>query len=193
MTRFVALLRGVNVNGITVKSAELAELFRSLGFAEVRTVLASGNVVFETTDARDPAALKTTIEAALATRFGYDAWIVLLPHARLAAAVAAYPFAEDEATHPYVVFTSSPDVLADLTSFASTLAQPPAAGAPSPPAASITGAAPAGERAEPGDGVLYWQCPRGSSTDTPLAKHLARATYRATTTTRNLRTLRKLL
>ncbi|NQX35944.1 DUF1697 domain-containing protein [Herbiconiux sp. VKM Ac-2851] len=176
MTRFVALLRGVNVNGITVKSAELAELFRTLGFSDVRTVLASGNVVFETTDARDTLTLKPTIEAALRTRFGYDAWIVLLPHDRLAAAVAAYPFLEDDATHPYVVFTSSPDVLADVTAFASTLA----------PDGGV-------ERAEPGDGVLYWQCPRGSSTDTPLAKHLARAAYRATTTTRNLRTLRKLL
>lgn len=189
MTRFVALLRGVNVNGITVKSAELAELFRSLGFDGVRTVLASGNVVFETTDARDPATLKAAIEAALGDRFGYDAWIVLLPHDRLAAAVAAYPFAEDDATHPYVVFASSPDVLADITAFTSTLAPMSAATSP------LDATSPDGgvERAEAGDGVLYWQCPRGSSTDTPLAKHLARAAYRATTTTRNLRTLRKLL
>jgi hypothetical protein len=37
----------VNVNGVTVKSAELGALFRDLGFAEVKTVLASGNVRFE--------------------------------------------------------------------------------------------------------------------------------------------------
>jgi uncharacterized protein (DUF1697 family) len=47
MTTWVALLRGVNVNGVTVKSAELGALFRDLGFAEVKTVLASGNVRFE--------------------------------------------------------------------------------------------------------------------------------------------------
>ncbi|MCS5715507.1 DUF1697 domain-containing protein [Herbiconiux sp. CPCC 205716] len=177
MARFVALLRGVNVNGITVKSAELGALFRSLGFEGVRTVLASGNVVFET-DARDTAALKSTIEAALGERFGYDAWIVLVPHDRLAAVVAGYPFPDDEAAHPYVVFTSDADVFAEVTAVAAELAPAPA---------------PAPERATPGDGVLYWQCPRGSSTDTPLAKALARARYRATTTTRNLRTLQKLL
>ena len=49
MTSYIALLRGVNVGGITVKSAELGELFDGLGFEGVRTVLASGNVVFETT------------------------------------------------------------------------------------------------------------------------------------------------
>ena len=47
MTRYIALLRGVNVGGVTVKSADLAEVFRDLGFTEVRTVLASGNVVFD--------------------------------------------------------------------------------------------------------------------------------------------------
>ncbi len=47
-SRWVALLRGVNVGGITVRSADLAQVFAELGFASVRTVLASGNVVFET-------------------------------------------------------------------------------------------------------------------------------------------------
>ncbi|WIB26359.1 DUF1697 domain-containing protein [Curtobacterium sp. MCSS17_015] len=54
MTRWVALLRGVNVNGITIRSAELVELFRALGHTDVRTVLASGNVDFTTDGAADP-------------------------------------------------------------------------------------------------------------------------------------------
>nr|MDQ2699556.1 DUF1697 domain-containing protein [Actinomycetota bacterium] len=32
MTTYIALLRGVNVGGITIRSAELRELFESLGF-----------------------------------------------------------------------------------------------------------------------------------------------------------------
>ena len=58
MTRFVALLRGVNVGGITVKSAELRALFDELGFADVRTVLASGNVTFASAKRESDAALK---------------------------------------------------------------------------------------------------------------------------------------
>jgi uncharacterized protein (DUF1697 family) len=51
----------------------------------------------------------------------------------------------------------------------------------------------AGERTERGDGVIYWDCPKGHSTDTPFAKLAAKPKYKSTTTTRNLRTLRKLL
>ncbi|QKS18106.1 DUF1697 domain-containing protein, partial [Curtobacterium sp. Csp2] len=75
MARWVALLRGVNVNGITIRSAELAALFRELGYEDVRTVLASGNVVF-TADG-DAASVTGAVEQALRDRFGYDAWIVL--------------------------------------------------------------------------------------------------------------------
>ena len=48
MTAWVALLRGVNVGGVTIRNADLAALMTDdLGFADVRTVLASGNVTFE--------------------------------------------------------------------------------------------------------------------------------------------------
>ncbi|WP_066041389.1 DUF1697 domain-containing protein [Herbiconiux solani] len=181
--RYAALLRGVNVNGVTVKSAELAELFRSLGFAGVKTVLASGNVVFETADGDRPA-LKARIEKGLAERFGYDAWIVLVAHDDLAAIVDGYPFPETDETHPYVVFSSDAGVLDEVAETA----------------AGLDPAAPGelGERAARGpDGlatrVVYWECPKGSSTDTVFAKYLAKARFKSTTTTRNLRTLRKLL
>lgn len=49
------------------------------------------------------------------------------------------------------------------------------------------------ERLRRGEGVLYWQCPRGESTDTPVAQLLAKVRYRSSTTTRNLRTVEKLL
>jgi hypothetical protein len=41
--------------------------------------------------------------------------------------------------------------------------------------------------------VLYWQVPKGSSTDTPIAKLLAGAGYKPHLTTRTLRTLEKVL
>ncbi|WP_258371005.1 DUF1697 domain-containing protein [Curtobacterium sp. MCBD17_021] len=58
MTRWVALLRGVNVNGITIRSAELVELFRALGHTDVRTVLASGG-----TSTSRPAVLPTPVRS----------------------------------------------------------------------------------------------------------------------------------
>ena len=170
----VALLRGVNVNGVTVKSAPLAEVFRELGFGAVRTVLASGNVVFDAGESPE-AGLKATIEKALADAFGYDAWIVLTRQSHVRSIVDAFPYEEVEDRQPYVLFGSDAAVLAELADYAATDAS--------------TGV----ERVAPGDGVLYWDLPRGSSTDTAFAKRTARTRYRSTTTTRNLRTLRKLL
>lgn len=170
----VALLRGVNVGGVTVKSAPLAAVFDGLGFGSVRTVLASGNVVFDGGGTGE-VDLKATIEGALAEAFGYDAWIVLTRQSSVRAIVDAFPFAEVEDRQPYVLFGSDDGILRELAAFAET--------------DIATGV----ERVVPGDGVLYWDLPRGSSTDTAFAKRTARTRYRSTTTTRNLRTLRKLL
>jgi uncharacterized protein (DUF1697 family) len=171
MDRWVALLRGVNVNGITIRSAELAELFRGLGFDDVRTVLASGNVVFA---ADVPAEqLKTSIEQGLRDRFGYDAWIVLVPHAELATVVGGFPFARSDDRHDYVVFGSDDDALDALLD-----------------GLDLDDAV---ERVARGDGVVYWSCPKGSSTDTVFAKRAGAARFKRTTTTRNTNTLRKLL
>jgi|SRR5215813_758027 len=66
----IALLRGVNVGGkAMVAMAELRELFAELGFADARTLLQSGNVVFEAPSAQTPAALEQKLEAAAAKRF----------------------------------------------------------------------------------------------------------------------------
>jgi uncharacterized protein (DUF1697 family) len=170
-TRWVALLRGVNVNGITVKSADLAALFRELGFESVKTVLATGNVLFDA-DVEDASALKSRIEQGLRDRFGYDAWIVLLRHDALAALVDEYPFPEDAETHAYVIFGSDPAPLEEM------LAEP----IPEGP-----------DRVASGHEVIYWACPKGSSTDTPFARRAAKARFRTSTTARNLNMVRKLL
>jgi len=172
-TRHVALLRGVNVNGITIKSAELKALFVELGFGAVRTVLASGNVLFDTDESG--AALHTRIEQALRKRFGYDAWIVLLTQKTVSDIAAAYPFERiDEERHPYIVFGSDKAMLDEIMEKAGTVDA-------------------ATEQLERGKGVLYWQCPRGESLDTPVAKLLGKTRYKSSTTTRNLRTVEKLL
>jgi uncharacterized protein (DUF1697 family) len=70
MTRRIALLRGINVGGHIVKMQELRRLFESLGFSDVETVIASGNVVFEASEggARE---LEQSIERHLAQALGY--------------------------------------------------------------------------------------------------------------------------
>jgi uncharacterized protein (DUF1697 family) len=172
MTRFVALLRGVNVGGITVKSAPLAAMARDIGLQDVRTVLASGNLVF--TADESPPSLKRRIEKALGDTFGYDAWIVLTTADHVAAVIDAYPFDERDGYQPYVVFGSDREVLDEILDAAAGLPE-------------------GDDKVAPGDGVVYWECPRGSTLNTPFSKLIGKARYRSTTTNRNLRTLRKLL
>jgi len=88
--RYVALLRGINVGGKNlIKMPALKVCFDSLGFTEVATYIASGNVLF--TAAGPGAALTSRIEAALGAAFGYRASVVLRTRKQLADIVAKAP------------------------------------------------------------------------------------------------------
>lgn len=89
MTRNAAFLRGVNLGRRTVKSAELKAAFEGMGFANVKTLLASGNVLFDSTTAKG---LQARIEKGLADTFGFTIGTVLRSRAELEAMVKADPF-----------------------------------------------------------------------------------------------------
>ena len=62
---YVAFLRGINVGGHRlIKMTELAKIFSEMGLAGVRTVIASGNVLFSS-DEIDEGRLATKIEGEL--------------------------------------------------------------------------------------------------------------------------------
>jgi uncharacterized protein (DUF1697 family) len=90
--RYAAFLRGVNLGKRTVKSAELKAAFEAMGFTEVKTLLASGNVLF---DAKASKGLKGKIEAGLKEAFGFDVPVVLRSLDELKAMVAANPFGRE--------------------------------------------------------------------------------------------------
>ena len=97
MTRYAAFLRGVNLGKRTVKSAELRAAFEELGFSDVKTLLASGNVLF---DAKPTKTLKDKIEAGLEAQFGFEVeafhqakivrLIVVLRHLEVDEGIAAF-------------------------------------------------------------------------------------------------------
>ena len=49
------------------------------------------------------------------------------------------------------------------------------------------------EKISRGDGVIYWQVPKGSTLDSTIGKTMGKPRYKSSTTTRNLRTLAKVL
>ena len=93
MTRFVALLRGINVGGHRkVPMARLREVLGEAGFADVATYLQSGNAVVTAPDT-DPQAVASHIEQAIAAAFGFDVDVLVRSGAELDAVIAANPFA----------------------------------------------------------------------------------------------------
>jgi uncharacterized protein (DUF1697 family) len=111
MPRYVALLRAINVGGRNVKMAELCRLFEQARLTDVRSVLASGNVLFSSR-AGDPAALERRVEAALRKGLGYDVATFVRTGEELDAVVEYEPFdARDpvlESDTVHVIFTRTP-------------------------------------------------------------------------------------
>jgi uncharacterized protein (DUF1697 family) len=88
MPRFVALLRGINVGKAKrVPMAELRELLTSLGYRNVRTLLNSGNAVFEG-PARAAAGHASRIRAAIAERMNLEVPVIVKSAEDIAAACA---------------------------------------------------------------------------------------------------------
>ena len=94
MVSHVAFLRAVNL-GSTRKagSAELREVFESVGFTEVATFRTSGNVVFSAGANADPAKLTSRIEAALADALDFEvpAFVRTAPQLRAIAGHEPFP------------------------------------------------------------------------------------------------------
>ena len=172
MTKYATFLRGVNVGGVNLKMADVAAALADAGFKNVRTILASGNVLLESS--AKVAAVRKKAEAALRERFGYDAWVLAYDIDTLRAVVDAYPFKREvDGYQSYVTFVADAAVLDELT--------------------ALSGKASSEEKISPGDGVVYWQVPKGSTLDSTIGKTMGKKRYKSSTTTRNLRTLVKVL
>jgi uncharacterized protein (DUF1697 family) len=76
MPRYIALVRGVNLGGHSVKMDRLKSHFEELGFKQVETFIASGNVIFETAS-KSAAALEKKITAHLEKSLGFPAMTFL--------------------------------------------------------------------------------------------------------------------
>lgn len=168
-TGYAVFLRGVNVGGITIRSADLKKLFTRLPVTGVRTLLASGNVVCRS--GLTAGELKSLSEEALREGFGYDAWVVVLDGDTVKHIVAGCPFpADDPTTNTYITLFSDPALHTELLEFARS----------------------SGETAHPlGPAAVAWQSPKGKTLESPLNAFTNRSRFRNSTTTRNLRTLHK--
>ena len=170
MTRYAAFLRGVNVGGVNLKMADVVVAMTDAGFTDVTTVLASGNILLTSTSTAQQ--VRAAAETALRDAFGYDAWVLAYDRSAVAAISAAYPFEREvDGHHSYVTFVTAPDVLDELAGLD----------------------AGSGEQIARGDGVVYWQVRKSGTLDSTIGKTMGKKRYKSSTTTRNLRTIDKVL
>lgn len=91
MTEYIAFLRGINISGRNkVPMAELKSLFTEIGFENVKTVLNSGNVVFNS-ESEDLKEITQKIKTALAGKYDFDIPVVVLKKSELKEIVAKAP------------------------------------------------------------------------------------------------------
>lgn len=95
MSRYFAFLRAINVGGHTVRMEVLRSIFEGLGFTGVKTFIASGNVVFETT-VRNTAVLEAQIEDRLRQALGFEVITFLRMPAELIQIAQFQPFKPQE-------------------------------------------------------------------------------------------------
>ena len=77
-TRYLALLRGINVGGKNIIAKDdLRQCFEDLGYANVRTYIQSGNILFRS-NLTSIKVVTAAVETQLSERFSYEAQAVVL-------------------------------------------------------------------------------------------------------------------
>lgn len=113
MATYVALLRAVNVGGTgKLPMSELKAMCEEIGFSEVRTYIASGNVVFNSRLAAKSA--KAKLEERLKEYAGKPVGVMIRSGAEMAAVLAANPFKSTAPNRTVAIFLDEPPPAAAL-------------------------------------------------------------------------------
>ncbi len=91
MTKYVALLRGIAPLNPNMRNDKLRGVFEKLGFENVKTVISSGNVIFESSS-RSARKLEETIETALPEQLGFTSTTIIRSQGQIQKLVDKNPF-----------------------------------------------------------------------------------------------------
>jgi uncharacterized protein (DUF1697 family) len=91
MTKYAALLRGIEPLNPNMRNEKLRGVFESLGFQHVQTVISSGNVLFET-GSKNVKALEAAIEKALPLKLGFTSTTIIRSREQLQELADKNPF-----------------------------------------------------------------------------------------------------
>lgn len=115
MTRYIALLRGINVGGVILPMAELRAICQTAGLRNVRTYIQSGNVLFDSPE--EEGHLVTLLEARLQAHKARQIRVVIRTGKELEAILSGNPFPHAPGARVGVLFLPEAppaDLLKDL-------------------------------------------------------------------------------
>lgn len=109
--KYVALLRGIGPSNPNMHGAQLKAAAESAGFKNVQTLLASGNVIFES-DSKDQSAIEETLESTWPARLGFNSVTIVRSQAQLQTLMDADPYKgaehSNKKTYLLVTFLKTP-------------------------------------------------------------------------------------
>lgn len=175
--RYCIFLRGINVNGIKISMKELKEFFVGLGFADVKTLLATGNVLVTLDEDTIENDLKETIERKLSKEFSYDAHIIIRSRSEIESIFQeASKIQLPQDYHLYVLLCDSEEVVTELSAMFDRMEH------------SRT------EQVTPYRKELLWMVPKGDTLKSEFgSKILQNKKFKDKLTSRNINTIEKLL
>ncbi|MDQ0475782.1 DUF1697 domain-containing protein [Chryseobacterium sp. MDT2-18] len=170
--RYCAFLRGVNVNGTSMKMAEVCKIFSEVGMKEVSSVLATGNILFSSAINRSE--LKIILEKALSDYFHYEAFLFLKTEKEVDEIFVQNPFAKSDDSHIYIFIgiEGVEDLL--LQEFNDSIKSE-------------------NEKGAIVDQTFYWQISKGYTLDSNFGKILGKKSMKEKMTSRNLNTIEKIV
>jgi len=172
--KWIVFLRGVNLNGIKIKMADLRALFLKWGYGSVETVLASGNIIMDLEEKEDVQALKRVLEDKLSRHYGYPANLHILSEMEVSF-LLEHKLKAQKDIHQYVLFLDKKEVLEEVKNLYERLDHQE------------------DESLHPIGNHLIWQVKKGETLVSAFGREvLGKAAYKAHLTSRNMNTIEKI-
>ena len=166
-----AFLRGVNVGGKNMKMAEVCDVFRRDAIHKVCSILATGNILFESSLAK--ADLRVILEKDLSEHYKTEAYLFIKDEVEIEGILSSSPFLPnpDLQIYTFICEDGFEEELMDRFSLVTPVAN---------------------ERAQVKGGQFYWQVSKGATLDSGFSKILGEKQLKDKFTSRNINTIQKI-
>jgi len=169
-TALCAFLRGVNVNRKNMKMADVCEVFRQDAVQNVRSVLATGNILFESTLSK--ANLRSNLETRMSQHYETDVHLFIKNKEEIELILRSNPYQVRSDLHIYAFICENGFEHTLMDKFN-----------------TITPVE--NENAQINQNQFYWQVRKGLTLDSSFSKILAEKQMRSQFTSRNINTIQK--